>query len=287
MCERLGEVPAFSFHKCRMDEEKMREDEIDKLKQEIQEADMVLVGLGEEFDQIKMLNQISSYKEGRQILEESETAWMIPAWNRMYASEDKKLQSSLKKLADVLAEKNYFVISTATNDFIREIPWREGRLVMPCGGSVMKQCPHGCSQGLTEVTADDWKVMENFKQSYEDGNQSVAGCEIDLGCCPECGAPLILNNIYTEKYDENGYLDQWAVYTKWLQGTLNRKLLILELGVGLQCPSVIRWPFEKVAFYNQKAVFYRVNEKLYQLSEELSTKGTAIAKNAIDCLEYL
>lgn len=265
----------------------MIQNDMDQLKKAIQEADMILVGLGEEFDQEKMLNQISAYKEGRQILEQSDNAWMIPAWNRMYSSEDEKLLKHLKKLADVLSEKNYFVISTATNDAIREVPWREGRLVMPCGGSVRKQCPHGCNQGLTEVTADDWKVMEHCKKSYEDGDKSVLTSAIDLGICPDCSEPLILNNIYTEKYDENGYLDQWAIYTKWLQGTLNRKLLILELGVGLQCPSVIRWPFEKVAFYNQKAVFYRVNEKLYQLSEDLSTKGTAIAKNAIDCLEYL
>ena len=37
----------------------------------------------------------------------------------------------------------------------------------------------------------------------------------------------------------------------------------------------------------QKAVFCRVNEKLYQFSEELDAKGISISKNAIDWLEYL
>ena len=65
-----------------------------------------------------------------------------------------------------------------------------------------------------------------------------------------------INNVYAENYNENGYLSDWQIYTKWLQGTLNKKVLILELGVGLVFPSVIRWPFEKIAFYNQKEVIY-------------------------------
>ena len=71
---------------------------------------------------------------------------------------------------------------------------------------------------------------------------------------------------------------------KWLQGTLNRKLFILELGVGMRFPTVIRWPFEKAAFYNKRACFCRVNEKLYHLTEELAEKGWGISQNAIDWL---
>ncbi len=68
---------------------------------------------------------------------------------------------------------------------------------------------------------------------------------------------------------------------------MNRRIVILELGVGMRFPTVIRWPFEKVAFFNQKAWFYRINEKLYQLTKELDEKGCGIAQNAIDWLEQL
>ena len=127
---------------------------------------------------------------------------------------------------------------------------------------------------------DAYDKICDMLTSQEDGLK----VDISLGKCPECGAPLILNNVYAEKYNENGYLPDWQIYTKWLQGTLNKKLLILELGVGMQFPSVIRFPFEKIAFYNNKAEFYRVNEKLYHLTEELKDKGKAISENAIDWL---
>lgn len=265
----------------------MIQNEVEQFKSDISEADMILIGLGEEFDQIKKLKEFSGYSEGKQVLENSEKTWMIPAWNNMTAGENANLQPILIKFSELLSDKNYFVVATSTNDAIYNAPWREGRLVMPCGGSRLKQCPKGCVQGLSEVTAEDRKNLEHFKMVLETGELHATQDTIDLGVCPECGEKLILNNVYTEHYDEKGYIDQWGIYTKWLQGTLNRKLLVLELGVGMQYPSVIRFPFEKVAFYNQKAKFYRINEKLYHLSEDLGEKGIAIAKNAIDWLEYL
>ncbi len=259
--------------------------------QKMQEADMILIGIGEEFDNLKVLKQRTGYHDCRQKLENLEVEWLIPALNLLYEQEEPDIYNTLCKFAELIADKNYFVVSVSTNEMIRQVPWRENRLVMPCGGSYFKQCIHNCEHGLMEVTDTDWEMIKEYKEKLLD-NEFHKECGIqeqnrNLGSCPDCGSPLVLNNIYTEKYDENGYLEQWSLYTKWLQGTLNRKLLVLELGVGMQCPSVIRWPFEKVAFFNQKASFCRVNETLYQLSEELKEKGTSIAQNAIDWLRFL
>ena len=54
--------------------------------------------------------------------------------------------------------------------------------------------------------------------------------------------------------------------------------------MDLTYPSIIRWPFEKIAFYNQKAHFIRVNEKLYHMSEEIKDKGISVSKNAVQWL---
>ncbi len=256
-----------------------------ELIQEIQNAEMILVGVGEEFDHIKGLRLREGYHDCRMKLEHSEKEWLIPALNFMYEKNETDVYDVLSRLAEVLAEKNYFVVSVSTNERIREVSWREKRLVMPCGGASVKQCADNCGQELLELAEEDWSAIREYMKNVNNVNPDDAN--INLGICPKCGAPLVINSIYTSKYDENGYLEQWQFYTKWLQGTLNRKLLVLELGVGMQCPSVIRWPFEKVAFFNQKATFWRINEKLYQLSEELKGKGTSIAMNAIDWLRFL
>lgn len=250
---------------------------------QMEDADMVLIGIGEEFNNIKKVRQDEKYNECRQKLEQTVEEWLIPALNLYFESSNSDTLEVLQKFADLLEKKNYFVVSVSTNDLIRKVVWREKRLVMPCGGSELKQCINKCENSLTPVTDENRDAIKEYIIGLQNNTEN----RLDIGKCPVCGNPMVLNNIYVEKYDEEGYLDQWQLYTKWLQGTLNRKLLILELGVGMQCPSVIRWPFEKVAFFNQKASFWRVNENLYQLSEEIKEKGTSISQNAIDWLRDL
>jgi len=102
--------------------------------------------------------------------------------------------------------------------------------------------------------------------------------------CPHCGKQLIMNHLGCNKYSEEWYLEKWSLYTKWLQGTLNKNLCVLELGVGMKYPSVIRWPFEKVVFINQKAKLIRVHESLYQLTQEVKDKGTSVQADPIEFL---
>lgn len=91
-----------------------------------------------------------------------------------------------------------------------------------------------------------------------------------------CGSDASGNVVTNENYDESCYLPQWESYTKWLQGTLNKKICILELGVGFEYPTVIRFPFEKVTYFNKKAFLIRIHPKLAQLTQEIREKGMSI-----------
>lgn len=246
--------------------------------QKIKEAEMVLVGIGEEFDDERLL-RTEEFQRIRRGLEQ-EAPWAIPAWNRYWLEHsESNVPKALRQLAKCLENKNYFVVATATNDFIWDCGLNEERVVAPCGGGRKKQCPNGCPEGLQPVAAEEMrKIYEKLAEGRTD---------LDVGCCPACGHRLILNNIYTESYDEKGYLEQWQKYTKWLQGTLFHKLCILELGVGMQCPSVIRFPFEKTGYFNQKSSFIRVNERLYQLAEEIGERGISVPQNAVDWLQNI
>lgn len=254
----------------------------------IRQADMVLAGLGEDFDCLRILKQDAAYVQGRAVLEQEGALWLLPAWNDFCLEKrgGGGAEAALGKLAGILADKNYFVVSVSTGCVIRRIPWKGGRLVEPCGGAHKKQCSKGCGEPPAEVEDADRRGILTYFDGLYSGlppREPVPGC----GKCMKCGASLTLNNIYSDNYDENGYLDQWRFYMKWLQGTLNRSLFILELGVGMGFPSVVRWPFEKIAFLNQKSFFCRVHERLYQLDEKLTGKGCGISQNAIDWLGRL
>lgn len=251
------------------------------------EAELVLVGLGGEFCDSMRLRKIPEYVRGKELLQEAGYHWLIPAWNEYCSAKlEDIITPALAKLAGLLDEKNYFVVATATDSRVAAAPWHEGRLVMPCGTVMKKQCVKSGDSTIEDVTPEDRAVMREFFRKLYLGQFVQEGVP-ELERCGKCGSPMVLNNIFAEGYDENGYLEQWRIYTKWLQGTVNHRLLVLELGVGMRFPTVVRWPFEKVAFFNNKATFVRVNEKLYQLSEELAIKGCGIAQNAIAWLEIL
>jgi hypothetical protein len=108
-----------------------------------------------------------------------------------------------------------------------------------------------------------------------------AGLEDSLIVAP-CGSDKTGNVITNGHYDESGYLPQWQAYQKWLGNTLNQKLTILELGVGFQYPSVLRFPDEKMAYFNQKATLIRVHRELSQVPEEIGEKSISIAEDPID-----
>ena len=77
-------------------------------------------------------------------------------------------------------------------------------------------------------------------------------------------------------------MPRWADYMAWQTRTLNRNLLMLELGVGFDSPTVIRWPFEKIVYVNQKSYLLRVHETLSQLPGEIGERAGRVSENSVD-----
>ncbi len=80
---------------------------------------------------------------------------------------------------------------------------------------------------------------------------------------------------------------QWDLYNKWLSATLNKKLMIIELGEDFNTPQVFRWPFEKVVFINQKACMYRIHDVFYQLPENICDRASSVPVNAYEFIKKL
>lgn len=169
-----------------------------------------------------------------------------------------ELKEAYQALCSLTEGKDYFIITTVTDGLIRENAPDQGRITAPCGNEQWKQCSKAC-------TKDIWEPGEILD-----------------GICPHCGAPLTGNTIFADTYIEEGYLPQWKAYQEWLGRTLNRELLAVELGEGFQLPKLIRWPFEKMVFFNKKAHMYRVNETFAQISEDIGEKAVSVQVNSVD-----
>ncbi len=258
-------------------------EEINKiLFENIKEAELVLVGIGEEFEEDipEMKEDLVFSQALHKIEEKKELMWMMPYVKRVYEDLHRtdKTEKAYKALEDLLEGKNYFIVSTRTDDYIYQTGLVKEKTVTPCGGYGFSHCVDGCQKKLYE---SDRKTMENIYDCFTKG---INLDSVRRPLCPDCGKDLVFNSIEYAGYLEEGYLAQWDKYKKWLQGTVNKKLCILELGVGMRFPTVIRWPFEKVVFFNQKANIFRIHSKLYQLTEEIKDRGYKIEKKPMDFL---
>ena len=167
------------------------------------------------------------------------------------------LKAAYEALYDLIKEKDYYIVTTLTDGAVYEMPFDKNRIVAPCGNIHWRQCSKAC-------TKDIW----------EEG-------EVPDDICPHCKAPLTGNTLKAETYIEEGYLPRWKDYMKWQTGTINRSLVILELGEGFSTPTVMRWPFEKIIYFNQKSKLYRINENFYQLPKEAEKRGVSVHENSV------
>ena len=242
--------------------------EIEHIVSKIKEAELILVGLGEELDfvrQLKMEEENYALGVDRQV---------IPFIRKIKLEEKESPNFEVyENLARCLEGKNYFIVSLCQDGLIRNSELNKERVVEPCGNYERLQCSANCSNDLYKIPEG---FLSQLRGQFSCGKRD-AGVEIPK--CPHCGKTLVFNNADAEQYDEEGYLEQWGIYKKWLQGTVNKKLCILELGVGMKYPTVVRWPFEKIIYYNQKAELFRVHSKLYQIAEEVKERGFGICQS--------
>ena len=175
----------------------------------------------------------------------------------------KELREAYAALWSLVRDKDYYVVTTVTDGAVYDTDFDSRRVVAPCGNIHWRQCSKAC-------TKDIW----------EEG-------EVPDDICPYCKAPLTGNTVEAETYIEEGYLPRWEAYKTWQTGTLNRRLVILELGEGFKTPTVMRWPFEKIGFFNQKSIFYRIHENFYQMPKELGERAAGIQADSVSFIRGL
>ena len=235
----------------------------------IKDAELVVVGLGEEWNLSVEAKKSAPYQRIlADVKEKPEFQWLMP-----YVYEkltDEKLRNAYETLFGMLEGKNYFVVATTMNPAF--LPYaKPDRVVMPCG-SAMKMC----DKRLAE--REQYPEFLASLDAYIAGEISLE--EIDF-VKNENEEMVPFNNVLAPNYKEDGYLPAWNIYMRWLQGTMNRKVCLLELGAGLDYPSVFRFPFEKMTFFNQKAICFRVHSFLYQLTEEMAARSISVPVHAV------
>ena len=263
------------------------------LDKEVASSDLCIIGIGSEWNWVKKgINADKRYSQILEYCKNEGNQWLLPIveYEFAYYNTDKKIEEAYKGLLKILGDKKYFLISDLVLQDALLYGFNPEKCVFPCGNMMFLQTSNGTDELISAQSCDEFMdIVESIHRIIVDLDGNI-GLDSSFSKPFLHGKELYLNQKRTEYgkivYNESAYISRWDEYMTYLSRSLNSKLLVLELGVGLEYPTVIRWPFEKVTFINKKAHLIRVHDKLYHHTPEIEGKTDSIQMNSVDyCLQ--
>ena len=260
-----------------------------ELSELIGNADQCIIGLGSEWNWVNSgISKDSRYDQIIEYCKHEGNQWLLPIveYEFAYYNNDNRIEEAYKGLRKLLGDKKYFLVSDLFLQDALLYGFDIDRVVYPCGNYMYLQTANDKDELMEAQKIPEYmELVDSIHKIITDLDGNL-GEESSFSRPFLSGRELYLNQKRTEYskivYNESAYKGRWDEYMQYLARTLNSNLLILELGVGLEHPTVVRWPFEKVAFINKKAHLVRVHEKLYHHTPEIGDKTDSIQMNSVD-----
>lgn len=156
------------------------------------------------------------------------------------------------QLLALLRDKDYFVITTNVDHCFQKAGIDKERLFYTQGDYGLFQCSEPCS----ERTYDNEETVR--KMLREQRNMRIPS-EL-LPRCPRCGRLMSMNLRSDETFaEDSGWHEAKVRYERFLHRNAKRRVLFWELGVGLNTPAIIKYPFWQMTARNPAAVYACVN----------------------------
>ena len=261
-------------------------DNIQRLKRAIDEADAVVIGAGaglstsagftysgERFE--KYFSEFREkygfddmYAGGFYPYETPEEKWAF--WSRYifinrYMDAPKPVYEQLLAL---VKDKDYFVITTNVDHCFQKAGFDKARLFYTQGDYGLFQCSVPC----TPVTYDNENMVRDMMEQQSD---MKIPSEL-VPTCPVCGEPLTMNLRSDDTFvEDEGWHRAAQRYHQFLRSH-DGKVLFLELGIGYNTPSIIKFPFWQMTAENPEATYACINFGEAMYPEEIQAQTIAI-----------
>lgn len=244
--------------------------EIDRLKNEIETADAIVIGAGaglstaagftysgERFEKyfsdfIEKYQFRDMYSGGFYPFESLEEHWAY--WSRcIYINHYMDVDNgTYKGLFKLVKDKDYFVLTTNVDHQFQKAGFDKHRLFYTQGDYGLFQCSQPCCQETYDNEAciqDMLKTQKNMRIPTE-----------LIPHCPKCGKPMTMNLRADDTFvQDKGWYRAAERYEEFLRRHKNLHILFLELGVGYNTPAIIKYSFWQMTAKNSKAVYACVN----------------------------
>ena len=281
-----------------------REEQIELLKNEIQKADAIVIGVGAGlstsagftysgerfekyfFDFIKEYGIRDMYSGGFYPFPNDEIRWAWWARNIYFNRYVKASKPVYDELFLLLKDKDYFVITTNVDHQFQNAGFDKKKLFYTQGDYGLFQSVNPQIQKTYDN--EEWvtKAMEaqgfvkdkNGVFSIPEGGEILMRIPAELiPKCPDDGSDMTNNlRIDSSFVEDEGWNTAAEKYSEFLEKHKNNHVLFLELGVGANTPVIVKYPFWYMVMENKKAGYACVNYQEAFCPYELEERSICI-----------
>ena len=204
-----------------------------------------------------------------------------------------------EELFELVKNKNYFVITTNVDHCFQKAGFDKSRLFYTQGDYGLWQCSEPCHK----KTYDNQLFVEKMVREQGFVIQEDGGLELPengfegikmtvpselVPRCPVCGKPMTMNlrsdNTFVE---DEGWHKAAIRYEDFLNKNKDGRIVFLELGVGGNTPGIIKYPFWKMTYANQKAVYVCINKGEAEVPGEIEKQSICVNNDIYEVLKSL
>ena len=275
--------------------------EINKLKELIENSDAIMIGAGAGlstsagfnytgerfekyfFDFINKYHFKDMYSGGFYEYPSKEEFW---AYFSRYIYINRYMNPPYPLYDDIynlIKDKNYFVITTNVDHCFQKAGFDKNRLFYTQGDYGLFQCSVPCHDKTYDNKDTIVKML--LSQGFVfDGDELIVPdnprMEVDsdlLPVCPICGEPMTMNLRGDDSFvEDEGWKQAANRYTEFLRNNKDSNLLLLELGVGYNTPAIIKYPFWKMCNEWPHTVYVCINQSEAYAPKEIIDKSIII-----------
>ena len=183
---------------------------------------------------------------------DQEAKWGFWSKLALTAGADLDVTPLHKTLLDALLGKSLFLLSTNADRQFEKAGLSTEQIFATQGDYDHIQCSRGCHP-KTYYAVDLFREMDAARKNGRIPSDLVPKC-------PVCGADMAMNLRVDDCFVEDAaWHEAERRFGVSLSENMDKKLVLLELGVGFNTPTIIRFPFEKLAREHENIRLIRLN----------------------------
>lgn len=202
-----------------------------------------------------------------------------------------------EQLLSLVGKKDYFVLTTNVDHCFQKAGFDKRRLFYTQGDYGLWQCADGCGNKTYDnedavramVAAQGFVIAPDRRLTLPAGvTAKMAVPTALLPRCPDCGRPMTMNLRSDDSFvEDEGWRQAAARYADFLRRHQTGTILYWELGVGMNTPVIIKYPFWRGAQQNAGAVYACVNLCDATAPQDLAARAICIKADIADTVAAL